>query len=430
MSKFIKDLSSVAISRFFTIIFGLTTSVIIARLLGPEMNGVIAAILVYPNLFMTVGSLGVMQSTTFLVGKGVYADDDIKRAVVQIWMLSTIFSLIVCFFLLVYLTPSADKLTYVILAIVPIPFSLFNTYNSGYFLGKNNIQFFNKINWMPSVITLVFTVLFVYFIPLDIEGYLIALVIGPLVISVILVFKNQFFKAFSFDFQFELIKKMLGLGVIYAVALLVMNLNYRLDIIILDYLSTSAEIGIYSKGSNIIQYLWQIPMLMGTIIFARSSVSKDGLAFSKRVAQLLRLSLIGIILAAIILVVFSDLIVVGLFGEAFRGSVTVLNYLVPGVILLTIFKVMNMDLAGKGKPWISLIVMSPALIINVALNFLLIPRYHANGAAIASSISYACAGIAFLFLYSKTSNVSVREIITYRVSDFDPIFEIIKKIKQ
>src|SRR5690554_2228400 len=293
MSKFIKDLSSVAISRFFTIIFGLTTSVIIARLLGPEMNGVIAAILVYPNLFMTVGSLGVMQSTTFLVGKGVYADDDIKRAVVQIWMLSTIFSLIVCFFLLVYSTPSADKLTYVILAIVPIPFSLLNTYNSGYFLGKNNIQFFNKINWVPSLLTLVFTILLVYFIPLEIERYLIALLFGPLVISVILIYKNQFYKFFSVNFQIELIKKMLGLGVIYALALLVMNLNYRLDVILLDHLSTSAEIGIYSKGSNIIQYLWQIPMLMSTIIFARSAISKDGLAFSKKVAQLLRLSLIA-----------------------------------------------------------------------------------------------------------------------------------------
>lgn len=430
MSKFLKDLSAVAVSKFAMVVFGLSTSVIIARVLGPEMNGVIASILVYPGLFMTIGSLGVMQSTTFLVGKGLYTDDEIKKAVMQIWMLSTIFSLITCFLLLFYLTPSAYKMTYVFLAIIPIPFSLFNTYNSGYFLGKNNIQFFNKINWMPSVITLVFTVLFVYLIPLHVEGYLLALLIGPLVISIILIFKNRFFNAFSFNFQFELIKKMLGLGVIYALALLVMNLNYRLDIIILDHLSTSAEIGIYSKGSNIIQYVWQIPMMMSTIIFARSAVSKDGLAFSKRVAQLLRLSLIAIILAAIILVVFSDLIVVGLFGEAFRGSITVLNYLVPGVILLTVFKVMNMDLAGKGKPWISLVVMVPALIINVILNFLLIPKYNANGAAIASTISYACAGIAFLFLYSKSSNISVKEIITYKVSDFDPILELIKKIRK
>lgn len=430
MSKFLKDLSAVGASKFVMLVVGLSTSVVIARVLGPEMNGVIASILVYPNLFMTIGSLGVMQSTTFLVGKGLYTDDQIKKAVMQIWMLSTVFSLITCFLLLKYLTPSAYKMTYVILAIIPIPFSLFNTYNSGYFLGKNNIQFFNKINWVPSVITLVFTVLFVYLIPLDIEGYLIALLVGPLVISAILIVKNKFYKAFSFNFELELIKKMLGLGVIYAIALLVMNLNYRLDIIILDHLSNSAEIGIYSKGSNIIQYLWQIPMIMSTIIFARSAGSKDGLAFSKKVAQLLRLSLIAIVVAALFLLLFSDYIVIGLFGEAFRGSVSVMNYLVPGVILLTVFKVMNMDLAGKGKPWISLLVMVPALILNVILNFILIPKYHADGAAIASTISYACAGIAFLFLYSKTSHVSVKEIITYKASDFDPIFELIKKIRK
>src|SRR5690554_6456703 len=166
MSKFLKDLGAVAVSKFAMVIFGLSTSIIIARTLGPEMNGIIASILVYPSLFMTIGSLGVMQSTTFLVVKGLYSDDQIKKAVVQIWMFSTVFSLIVCFFLLFYFTPSADKLSYVLLAILPIPFSLFNTYNSGYFLGKNNIQFFNRINWVPSLLTLIFTILFVYFIPL------------------------------------------------------------------------------------------------------------------------------------------------------------------------------------------------------------------------------------------------------------------------
>src|SRR5690554_885638 len=430
MRSFSKDFISLGLSRFIMIFSGLATSIIIARTLGPEMNGVIASILVYPSLFMTIGSLGVMQSTTFLVGKGLYSDDQIKKAVMQIWVFSTIFSLVTCFILLYYLTPSAYKISYVFLAIIPIPFSLFNTYNSGYFLGKNNIQFFNKINWVPSLLTLVFTILLVYFIPLEIEGYLIALLFGPLVISVILIYKNQFYKFFSVNFQIELIKKMLGLGVIYALALLVMNLNYRLDVILLDHLSTSAEIGIYSKGSNIIQYLWQIPMLMSTIIFARSAISKDGLAFSKKVAQLLRLSLIVIVLGSLFLVLFSELVIVGLFGEEFRGSITVLNYLVPGVILLTIFKVMNMDLAGKGKPWISLYIMTSALFINVILNILLIPKYHANGAAIASTISYACAGFAFLFLYSKTVDLPVKEIITYKKTDFDPILEMIKKIKR
>src|SRR5690606_29363917 len=150
----------------------------------------------------------------------------------------------------------------------------------------------------------------------------------------------------------------------------------------------------------ITQYLWQIPMLLGTIVFARSAVSKDEIGFSKKVAQLLRLSFLVIGVASIVLVFFSDIIIIGMFGEEFKESISVLNYLIAGVVLLTIFKVMNMDLAGKGMPWVSLKAMVPALIINIILNILLIPDYGADGAAIASTISYSFAGLVFLHFYS------------------------------
>src|SRR5690606_35209989 len=139
----------------------------------------------------------------------------------------------------------------------------------------------------------------------------------------------------------------------------------RVDIILLDKLSTPVEMGIYSKGSAITQYLWQIPMLFSTIAFARSSVSKDDRGFSYKVTQLLRISFLTIGIASVGLILFSEWLIIGMYGEEFRGSISVLNYLLPGVLVLTIYKVMNMDLAGKGKPWISMYAMFPALVVNI-----------------------------------------------------------------
>src|SRR5690554_2359113 len=190
---------------------------------------------------------------------------------------------------------------------------------------------------------------------------MLASVGAPLFMSGILLFKNKFLKAFSFKYDWKIIKSLLSLGIVYAISLLVINLNYKTDIIILDELSTPYELGIYSKGSGITQYLWQIPMIFSTIVFARSAVSKNSKAFSLKVAQLLRLSFIAIGLGGIVLYFLSDLIIVGMYGVEFKGSISVLNYLLPGVLILTIYKVMNMDLAGRGKPWISMKAMLPAL---------------------------------------------------------------------
>src|SRR5690606_32691573 len=221
---------------------------------------------------------------------------------------------------------------------------------------------------------------------------------------------------------------MLSLGVIYAISLLVINLNYKVDIILLDKLSTPFEMGIYSKGSGITQYLWQIPMLFSTIVFARSAVSRDDIGFSLKVAQLLRLSFLFIGGASIVLILFSELIIVGMYGEEFRGSISVLNYLLPGVLILTIYKVMNMDLAGKGKPWIAMQAMLPALVINIILNILFIPKYGANGAAVSSTISYAFAGLLFLWFYSIAVKVPIKTILTYKKSDFDPLKGVVLKL--
>src|SRR5690606_28480834 len=132
------------------IVFGLTTSIITARYIGPEGNGIIAGLAVYPSLFMTIGSLGIRQSTTFFLGKKLFSEEQIKTAITQIWMFTTITSLIVCFILMYFFSTSGSNLILVFLALAPIPFSLFNTYNSGIFLGKNDIKTFNKINWIPT----------------------------------------------------------------------------------------------------------------------------------------------------------------------------------------------------------------------------------------------------------------------------------------
>lgn len=428
MSSFLNDFFRIGVSKILMIIFSLGSSIITARYIGPSGNGIIAALIVYPSLFMSFGSLGISQSTTYFIGSGVFTDAQIKTAITQIWLITSFISIIVCFILMRYLSDSGNNLVLVSLALLPIPFSLFNTYNSGIFLGKNEIGTFNKINWIPTFLGLIGGVIFIIIFQFGITGAILAAIIGPLFMSFVLLFKNNFLKAFSRKYDWNIIRAMLSLGLIYALSLLVINLNYKVDIILLDKLSTSYELGLYSKGAGITEYLWHIPMLFSTIVFARSTVSKNPREFSKKVAQLLRVSFVTIGFASIVLLLLSRFIILSMYGQEFFGSISVLKNLLPGVLLLTIFKVMNMDLAGRGKPWITMKAMLPALIINVVLNVLLIPKYGANGSAFSSTISYLISGILFLFYYSKETQIPIKEIVTYKKSDFNPIKNLIYKV--
>ncbi|MBD8490475.1 flippase [Echinicola sp. CAU 1574] len=428
MASFIKDLASVALSKGGVITFSLVRTIVIARWLGPELNGTIAALAVYPSIFMTIGSLGIRQSTAYYVGQKIYDEKKIQSSIIQLWWLSTIFCLISSYLLIKYFSKSSENNFLVLLAIAPIPFNLLTTYISGLFLGKNEIVKFNKVNWLPKFITMLATILFVIALKMSIDGAMMSAIIGPLVMSVVLLKTADFKGVKLFDFDWKILKSMLSLGSVYAIALLVINLNYKIDVVILDKMSSDFETGIYSKGQSLVEYLWHIPMLLSTIIFARSATAKDGKKFSLKVAQLLRVSCLIIGLASIILVLNASTIINLLYGKSFAPSAEVLVILIPGVLLLTIFKVLNMDLAGKGKPWISLKAMVPALIINVILNILLIPTYGAKGAAFASTVSYTFAAILFLFIYSKLCKIPIKEIIRYKKEDFTFIESIKNKV--
>ncbi|MCO5268235.1 MAG: flippase [Brumimicrobium sp.] len=428
MASFFKDFLSIGFSKILIISFGLGSSIIIARYIGPSGNGTIAALTVYPSLFLSFGSLGISQATTFYTGKKIFSEEQIKTAITQIWMITVIISLVTCYLLMRYFSNSGDNLLLVSLALLPIPFTLFNKYNSGLFLGRNDIKTYNRINWIPTLIVLLGAVIFVILLHWDIAGAMLATILGGLFMSIVLLFKNKFLKSFSLKFEWRVIQSMLSLGMIYALSLLVIGLNYRVDVIMIDKLSTAFELGIYSKGAGFAEYLWEIPMLFSSIVFARSAVSKKQKEFSYKVIRLLRVSFIGVGLGALVLLFLSEYIIPLMYGKEFYGSVSVLNYLLPGILALTIFKVINMDLAGRGKPWIAMWAMLPALGVNIILNYFFIPKYGANGAAYSSTISYGVAGVLFLYFYSKETKIPIKEILKFRREDFAPIKGIIKKI--
>jgi O-antigen/teichoic acid export membrane protein len=77
------------------------------------------------------------------------------------------------------------------------------------------------------------------------------------------------------------------------------------------------------------------------------------------------------------------------FGARFSPSVSVVWWILPGTIALSVSKVICADLAGRGRPEFSSICAFLSLAVTVSLDLLLIPRMGINGAALASSAAYS-----------------------------------------
>jgi O-antigen/teichoic acid export membrane protein len=92
--------------------------------------------------------------------------------------------------------------------------------------------------------------------------------------------------------------------------------------------------------------------------------------------------------------------------------------MLPGIIFFVIPRILNSRFAGVGKPQLLLWVFVPALLVNAALNFWLVPLYGGIGAAWASNVSYIGGAISLIVLFSVKMNFPLNEILIFRSSDF------------
>ncbi|PIQ27259.1 MAG: hypothetical protein COW63_16370, partial [Bacteroidetes bacterium CG18_big_fil_WC_8_21_14_2_50_41_14] len=118
------------------------------------------------------------------------------------------------------------------------------------------------------------------------------------------------------------------------------------------------------------------------------------------------------------------------FGNAFSASSLMLQIILPGIVILTFFRVLSGQLAGMGKPQVTLYIFAPALVINILLNFLWIPGYGGKGAAMASNVSYLMGSLGYWIYYARLHHLSLFELFHFRKTDFDSLNNLIKKISK
>ncbi len=99
----------------------------------------------------------------------------------------------------------------------------------------------------------------------------------------------------------------------------------------------------------------------------------------------------------------------------------IIYFLLPGILLFSPVRVLSTYFMGTGKPAVNTFVNSVTLIVNIALNLLVIPRMGVKGAAMASAISYSPTYLIYLFLYKNESGLSPLEFFLFRREDFKKI---------
>ncbi|HEY4303882.1 MAG TPA: flippase [Gemmatimonadaceae bacterium] len=177
----------------------------------------------------------------------------------------------------------------------------------------------------------------------------------------------------------------------YYVASLAQTVYSRIDVSVMSFLTTDAEVGWYGSASNIAGMSLLLAPLIGWVLLPLTSRaaarSADELAIVSRRAMELILTIAFPISLALFL--GADLIVPTVFGKAFSPAISSLRILAPLFIFTYAAMVGGTMLVRLGRGWALTWISLGGMIVTPLLNVWLIPifghRFGDGGAGIAAA---------------------------------------------
>lgn len=181
------------------------------------------------------------------------------------------------------------------------------------------------------------------------------------------------------------------------------------DIIMLGWLRSPEEVGYYSAAQKIIQLLYIIPTFFASSIFPfLSRLVREN---KELATQVLERSIAGILAVALPValmgILLANFIVLTLYGGAYLPAVAPFQILVFTILLTYPAMLIGNAIFAydRQKDFVPLVIL--AVVLNVAGNALLIPRFGIKGAAVATLITQIIIDSAMGYRLSRITRFSV-----------------------
>ena len=201
------------------------------------------------------------------------------------------------------------------------------------------------------------------------------------------------------QFDFSFLKKLQIEALPFGLFAVIITLYAYTDTVMLSFMRTDAEVGWYNAGYKIYEGLAVFPIIICVVLYPRLSQlfllnkKAHSLLSSKAVKYMFIISF-PIIICGIVL--SKDIINI-LFGGEFQNSVVALQILLLGVAFVFQIRLFQIILNSIDKQKVVMYVGLAGLIVNVFLNFLLIPKYGFRGAAATTVASELMVFIIYYF---------------------------------
>ena len=390
------DVALMAASRGFVVVMSVVQSVLVARALGPEGRGTLAAVAGFAGVLAALGGLGFSSANPYFLLNHPASD----RAIVSnsLWIGGLGGLLLAGCGLLVYEVDSGVlpglSTVEVTVALVAVPAMLCALFLQSVLLGQFRTRMYNGL--AAAVAGLPALALAFGYLVLDLD------VLGTLVVTTL----SQYAGLTAYvvvttggrpeRFNAPLARQMLRYGLRVYAATTLAFLVIRVDVLLVNgYLGATAT-GLYTAAVAIVDLLYLIPIAVGFSLFPRVADTKS----SDLTLRVVRAFAPTMLVLCLVSAAVAAPAITLLYGSEFSGAADLYYWLLPGAFALGMSTILSQHFAGMGFPWPLVLAWLVGLAANLVLNLALLER-GAYIAAMSSSVAYILVFAAHLALFAR-----------------------------
>ena len=264
----------------------------------------------------------------------------------------------------------------------------------------------------------------VYFfaISYSLDFFLIAIIL-------IVVFKKK--SGQKLTFSFSLAKELLSVSKFYIIANLMSTVYVHTDVVMLNFMAGSAETGIYGAAwncANMFNFVFAaIIDSMRPTIYEGKNINQQ--TFEKRTIELFSILFYFAFAMIVMMMLFSPLVIKIMYGEDYVQAVDVLRIVVWMTVFSYVGTARSAWMLAENKHKYLWIINLVGVILNVIVNYLLIPIMGAIGAAIASVATQFISNVLINFIMRPMIPCGVLMLKSLNPKHLKNIFTSLKKDK-
>ncbi|MBO1224082.1 MAG: flippase [Candidatus Scalindua sediminis] len=414
-NRILKNTTFLAIGSIVSKGIGFFIFIYIARILGPASYGNYWTIIGFISLFAIITTFGLDMAVLREGAKNLDNIDEYQNKLFPIRLYLS-FSAIVLTCGIVFFLPYSFELKALIIIASPILIiggtiqaGLSEHFNTTYRIVErmHHIALFQIIR---MIIFVGIVLVFISYEKLNVLSVIIALLLSSFITLILRFLHSKKYVHYKFNLKidWEFCKPLLYVSFWFGLATLLATIISKIDIQMLYWLSSSKEVGYYSAAWQVVICGEMFISGLSLSLFPTSSRSILKPGYSRKLFILVSIITTLSCIIAAITVFTSESIIVSLFGERFLSSAALLSILIwfIPIRLLMIWGSQSLECMNALK--IRLVGFVVPLILNISLNFYLIPKYDAIGAAIASIIAYLFMLIILTYLGRKVLHAKMK----------------------